>query len=32
MTEMMDYPRWNFTYHVGQIAYIQTLLGDEKMY
>ena len=32
MTEMMDYPRWNFTYHVGQIAYIQTLFGDEKMY
>lgn len=28
----MDYPRWNFTYHLGQIAYIQTLYGDRKMY
>ena len=26
--EMMDYPRWNCTYHLGQIAYIQTLYGD----
>ena len=30
--EMMDYPRWNFTYHLGQIAYIQTLLGDKAMH
>jgi len=30
--EMMDYPRWNFNYHVGQIAYIQTLYGDKEMY
>lgn len=30
--EMMDYPRWNFTYHLGQIAYIQTLFGDKEMY
>ena len=28
MAEMMDYPRWNATYHQGQIAYIQTLYGD----
>lgn len=26
--EMMDYPRWNCTYHLGQIGYLQTLLGD----
>jgi hypothetical protein len=30
--EMMDYPRWNATYHLGQIAYIQTLYGDKEMY
>lgn len=32
MVEMMDYPRWNFTYHLGQIAYIQTLYGDIEMH
>jgi len=32
MAEMMDYPHWNFTYHLGQIAYIQTLYGDKGMY
>lgn len=30
--ELLDYPRWNFTYHLGQIAYIQTLYGDGEMY
>ena len=30
--EMMDYPKWNFNYHVGQIAYIQTLYGDKEAY
>ena len=30
--EMMDYPRWNATYHLGQIAYIQTLYGDKEMH
>ena len=30
--EMMDYPRWNCTYHLGQIAYIQTLYGDKEMH
>ena len=30
MEEMMDYPRWNFVYHLGQIGYIQTLLGDHE--
>jgi hypothetical protein len=30
--EMMDYPRWNFNYHVGQIAFIQTLYGDKEMH
>ena len=32
MPEMMDYPRWNFTYHLGQISYIQTLYGDKEMH
>ena len=32
MAEMMDYPHWNFTYHLGQIAYIQTLFGDREMH
>ena len=32
MAEMMDYPRWNFSYHQGQIAYIQTLYGDKEMH
>ena len=32
MPEMMDYPRWNFNYHFGQIAYIQTLYGDKEMH
>ncbi|MCC7102084.1 MAG: hypothetical protein IT206_03295 [Fimbriimonadaceae bacterium] len=31
MPEMMDYPRWNFNYHQGQISYIQTLYGDKQM-
>jgi hypothetical protein len=31
MAEMMDYPHWNFTYHLGQISYIQTLYGDKEM-
>lgn len=30
--EMLEYPRWNFTYHLGQIAYIQTLYGDKEMH
>jgi uncharacterized damage-inducible protein DinB len=30
--EMLDYVRWNSTYHLGQIAYIQTLYGDKEMY
>jgi hypothetical protein len=32
VAEMMDYPRWNCTYHLGQIAYIQTLYGDRDMH
>lgn len=32
MPEMMDYPRWNFNYHLGQISYIQTLYGDKEMH
>ena len=30
--EIMEYPRWNATYHLGQIAYIQILLGDKEMH
>ncbi len=30
--EMMDYPRWNSTYHTGQVAYVQTLYGDKEMH
>jgi hypothetical protein len=32
VAEMMDYPRWNFTYHLGQVAYVQTLYGDAEMH
>jgi hypothetical protein len=32
MSETMDYPRWNASYHQGQIAYIQTLYGDNQLY
>lgn len=30
--EMMDYPRWNANYHLGQIGYIQLLYGDKEMH
>jgi hypothetical protein len=30
--EMTTYPRWNFNYHAGQIAYIQILYGDKEMH
>ncbi|MFZ4509161.1 MAG: DinB family protein [Fimbriimonas sp.] len=30
--EMLEYPRWNATYHTGQVAYIQTLYGDKDMH
>jgi len=30
--EMMDYPRWNANYHLGQIAYIQMCYGDKEMH
>jgi uncharacterized damage-inducible protein DinB len=32
VAEMMDYPRWNFNYHLGQIAYVQILYGDKEMH
>ncbi|MBV6457753.1 MAG: hypothetical protein HONBIEJF_00872 [Fimbriimonadaceae bacterium] len=32
VAEMMDYPRWNYNYHLGQISYIQTLYGDKDMH
>ncbi len=30
--DIMMYPYWNATWHTGQIAYIQTLLGDKEMH
>lgn len=30
--EIADYPRWNFNYHTGQIAYIQGMYGDHQLY
>lgn len=30
--ELLEYPRWNTTWHMGQVAYIQTLYGDRDMY
>jgi hypothetical protein len=30
--EMLEYPRWNATYHLGQVAYIQTLYGDREIH
>lgn len=30
--EIMEYPRWNANYHLGQISYIQTLYGDNEMH
>ena len=30
--ELLEYPRWNATYHLGQVAYIQTLYGDKEMH
>jgi len=30
--ELLDYPRWNTTYHLGQVAYVQILYGDREMY
>jgi len=30
--ELLEYPRWDATYHLGQVAYIQTLYGDKEMH
>lgn len=32
MVEIMEYPRWNFNYHLGQIAFIQLMYGDKDMH
>lgn len=32
IAEIMEYPRWNANYHLGQICYIQTLYGDKDMH
>ena len=31
LREVMGFPAWNCTYHMGQISYIQTLYGDFSM-
>jgi uncharacterized damage-inducible protein DinB len=30
--DVMSYNYWNLMYHIGQIAYIQTLYGDKEMH
>lgn len=30
--DIMLYPYWNATWHTGQIAYIQVMLGDKEMH
>ena len=30
--DIMTYPYWNMMWHAGQINYIQTLYGDQKMH
>ncbi len=32
MAEVLGLHYWNMTYHLGQINYIQTLLGDREMH
>lgn len=29
--ELLDYPRWNFAYHHGQIAYIESLIDPKRV-
>lgn len=31
MADIMAYPYWNTSYHLGQICFIQTLYGDKEM-
>ena len=30
--DIMMYPYWNATWHTGQIAYVQCMLGDQEMH
>lgn len=30
IAELLDYPRWNFVYHAGQIAYIRSLIEENR--
>ncbi len=32
MLEVMAFHHWNTLYHLGQVAYIQTLYGDQEMH
>ena len=32
VVEIMEYPRWNFNYHLGQFAYLQLMYGDKDMH
>jgi hypothetical protein len=31
LREVLGFPAWNCTYHMGQVSYIQTLYGDFSM-
>ncbi|MCW5942619.1 MAG: DinB family protein [Fimbriimonadaceae bacterium] len=32
LADVMLLPSWNMTYHLGQINYVQLMLGDKKMH
>jgi hypothetical protein len=32
MADIMSYPYWNLSYHVGQVCFIQILLGDQDLH
>lgn len=32
MADILYLPAWNLVYHLGQVNYIQTMLGDRKMH
>ncbi len=31
LADLLDYPRWNFTYHLGQIEYIRSLEDTKRV-
>jgi len=32
LSDVLGLPAWNMTYHLGQIAYVQLMLGDREMH